>query len=132
MVFLVFVLGNLIFWTTPALHREDWREAGRLIAKDKSLSIVNFPDVFAPLKFYAPGVYFYPDQEKLGKMRPDLDQSLPLVLTGKETVFVFDYLSDLTDPKRSILTWLTRAGFKQNPTHNVNGVGFVYEFSAPK
>ncbi len=131
-VFLVFVLGNIIFWITPALHREDWREAAELIGKDNSLTIVNFPDVFAPLKFYAPGTYFYPDQEKLGKMRADLDQSLPLVLSATDTVFVFDYLSDLSDKKQSILTWLKRAGFTQNQTHNVNGVGFIYEFSSPK
>lgn len=131
-VFLVFSLGNIIFWVTPSLHREDWRQAASLIAKDNSLSIVNFPDVFAPLKFYASGTYFYPDQESLGKIRSDLDQSLPLFLGEKETVFVFDYLSDLSDPKRSILSWLKRAGFKQGKIHNINGVGFIYEFSAPK
>lgn len=130
-VSLVFVAGNFIFWTNPSFQRENWREAARLISKDDSLSIVNFPDIFAPLKFYAPQVYFYPDQISVGKMKPDLDQSLPLVLSDKETIFVFDYLSDLTDRKRSILTWLKRAGFKQEPTHNVNGVGFIYEFKAP-
>lgn len=131
-VFLVFILGNLIFWTNPSFQREDWRNAAKLISKDASLSIVNFPDVFSPLKFYAPEVYFYPDQDSLGKVRVDLDQSLPLFLKGKNIVFVFDYLSDLTDKKRSILTWLKRAGFKQNPTHNINGVGFIYEFASPK
>lgn len=127
----VFVLGNLIFWVTPVFQREDWRSAAQLISRDRSLTIVNFPDIFAPLKFYAPDVYYYPDQESLGKTRPDLDQSLPLVIKGRDTVFVFDYLSDLTDKNRSILTWLKRAGLKQQPTHNINGVGFVYEFSPP-
>lgn len=130
-VFLVFVLGNLIYWTTPSLQREDWRAAAKLISQDKSLAIVNFPDVFSPLKFYAPQVYYYPDQESLGKMRSDLDQSLPLVLNNKQTVFVFDYLSDLSDRKRSILPWLKRAGYIQKPTHDINGVGFIYEFTAP-
>ncbi len=130
-VILIFLLGNIIFWTTPTFQREDWRSAAKLISKDRSLTIVNFPDVFAPLKFYAPNVYFYPDQESLGKIRSDLDQSLPLILSGKDTVFVLDYLSDLTDKKRSILSWLSRAGFNEQPTHNINGVGFIYEFKTP-
>ena len=130
-VLLIFLSGNIFFFSTPMFQREDWRAAAKVISVDRSLTIVNFPDVFAPLKFYAPNVYFYPDQESLGKIRPDLDQSLPLILSGKETVFVIDYLSDLTDKKRSILSWLSRAGFNEQPTHNINGVGFIYEFKAP-
>lgn len=130
-VFLVFTLGNAIFLTTPSLHREDWRAAAQLIAKDNSISVVNFPDVFAPLRYYAPGVYFYADQISLGKMRPDLDQSFPLVLKGRTTIFVFDYLSDLTDKRRSIMIWLKEAGYKLNQTHDISGVGFIYEFVAP-
>jgi|CXWL01.1.fsa_nt_gi uncharacterized membrane protein len=130
-VLLVFALGNLTFWTSPVFQREDWRSAAKLISEDNSLTILNFPGVFDPLKFYAPGVYYYPDQESLGKIRSDLDQTLPLVLKDKQTVFVLDYLSDLTDRKRSILTWLVRAGLKQESTHNINGVGFIYEFSTP-
>lgn len=130
-IFLVFFLGNFIFWTDRSFQREDWRAAAKLVSKNKSLTIVNFPGVFDPLKFYAPDVYYYPNQESLGKIRSDLDQSLPLILSGKNTVFVFDYLSDLTDKKRSILSWLLRAGFNEQPTHNINGVGFIYEFKAP-
>jgi len=131
-VILVFVFGNLIFWINPVFQREDWRGASRLIDQPKSISIVNFPGPFAPLLFYAPNVYYYADQESLGKMRTDLDQSLPLVLKDKQQVFVFDYLSDLSDPKRSILKWLKQAGFKEVKVHNYNGVGFIYEFAPPK
>ncbi len=130
-VFLIFLSGNIFFFSTPMFQREDWRTAAKVISIDRSLTIVNFPDVFAPLKFYAPNVYFYPNQESLGKTRPDLDQSLPLILSGRDTVFVFDYLSDLTDKKRSILSWLSRAGFNEQPPHNIIGVGLIYEFKAP-
>lgn len=131
-VIAIFMLGNLTFWTNRVFQREDWRGASRLISQPKSISIVNFPGPFAPLQFYAPNVYYYADQESLGKMRTDLDQSLPLVLMDKQRVFVFDYLSDLSDPGRSILHWLIQAGFKQVKIHNYNGVGFIYEFAPPK
>lgn len=131
-VIAIFMLGNLTFWTNRVFQREDWRGASRLISQPKSISIVNFPGPFAPLQFYAPNVYYYADQESLGKMRTDLDQSLPLVLVDKQRVFVFDYLSDLSDPGRSILRWLIQAGFKQVKIHNYNGVGFIYEFAPPK
>ena len=131
-VMVIFMLGNLIFWTNRVFQREDWRGASQLISQSKSISIVNFPGPFAPLQFYAPNVYYYADQESLGKMRADLDQSLPLMLKDKQQIFVFDYLSDLSDPKRSILTWLKQAGFVQVKVHNYNGVGFIYEFTPPK
>ena len=130
-VSLIFIFGNLVFWTSPQFQRENWRSAAKLISVDRSLSIVNFPDVFAPLKFYAPDVYYYPSQEALGRPRADLDQTLPLVLKDKERVFVFDYLSDLTDKKRSILVWLKQAGLVESKTHDVPGVGFIYEFASP-
>lgn len=131
-VIAIFMFGNLTFWTNRVFQREDWRGAGLLISQPKSVSIVNFPGPFAPLQFYAPNVYYYADQESLGKMRTDLDQSLPPVLMDKQRVFVFDYLSDLSDPGRSILHWLIQAGFKQVKIHNYNGVGFIYEFAPPK
>ncbi len=127
----IFMFGNLVFWTSPAFQREDWRAAAKLISVDHSLTIVNFPDVFAPLRFYAPDVYYYPSQEALGKPRRDLDKTLPLVIKDKEQVFVFDYLSDLTDRGRSILVWLKRAGLIQGTTHDIPGVGFIYEFRTP-
>lgn len=127
----IFMFGNLVFWTSPVFQRENWRAAAKLISVDHSLTIVNFPDIFAPLKFYAPDVYYYPSQEALGKPRSDLDQTLPLVLKDQERVFVFDYLSDLTDRGRSILGWLKRAGLIQALTHDLPGVGFIYEFRTP-
>lgn len=130
-VFLIFLSGNILFFSVPMFQREDWRTAAKVISVDRSLTIVNFTDSFAPLKFYAPNVYIYPDQNTLGKTRSDLDQSLPLIISEKNTIFVFDYLSDLTDKKRSILSWLKQAGFIEQPTHNINGVGFIYEFKTP-
>lgn len=130
-VALVFLFGLFSFWNTPAFQREDWRGAAKLISTEDSLTILNFPDTFAPLKFYAPSVYYYPAQERLGKVRSDLDKTLPSVLKDKEVVYVLDYLSDLTDKKRSILLWLKRAGFVQSKVHDINGVGFIYEFRAP-
>lgn len=130
-VCLIFVFGNVVFWTSPQFAREDWRGAGKLISVDKSLSVINFTDIFAPLKFYAPDVYYYPTQVTLGKIRPDLDQTLPLVLRDKKRVFVFDYLSDLTDRRRQILVWLKQAGLTEKKIHDINGVGFIYEFTTP-
>ncbi|MBI3443640.1 hypothetical protein HY008_03135, partial [Candidatus Woesebacteria bacterium] len=130
-IILIFIFSNLIFWVTPSFQREDWKNAAKLISDQDSITILNFPDVFAPLKFYAPQAYYFPSQEKLGLIRKDLDQTLPPLIANKEKVFVFDYLSDLTDPKRQIITWLKQAGLKQVETHNFNGVGFVYEFNTP-
>lgn len=128
---IIFVIANVIFWQTPAFQRENWRQTADLINRSNALTIVNFPDVISPLKFYAPTAYYYPDQEKLGVLRRDLDLTLPALLAKNPHVLVLDYLSDLTDPRRRILTWLKEAGLTQVAVHNINGVGFIYEFKAP-
>ncbi len=128
---LIFIAANVVFWSTPAFQREDWRAAAALINQPDALSIVNFPGVFAPLEYYAPGAFYYPDEEKLGVLRSDILTTLPPLLKQRPRVFVFDYLSDLTDPHRLILSWLKNAGLKLKTTHNINGVGFIYEFTPP-
>lgn len=126
-----FLFSNFVFWQVKSFQREDWRSAAKIISQEKSLTILNFPGIFAPLKFYASNLNYYPDQESLGKIKNDLNKSLPMALEGKETVFVLDYLSDLTDRERKILLWLKSAGFVQKQVHDVSGVGFIYEFKVP-
>jgi uncharacterized membrane protein len=126
-----FLFFSIVFFSNPIFHREDWRQASEIISIPNSLVILNFSDIFAPLKFYASDLDYYLTQKKLGTVRSDLDDTLPETIGGKDSVFVLDYLSGLTDPKRSVVTWLSNAGFIQKQVYNVNGVGLIYKFEPP-
>lgn len=126
----VFLVSNLYFWTNSRFHREDWRSASELVKQSESLVILNFPDAFAPFKFYLPDQPYFATQKTLGHFH-DLNESLPAVISDYHRILVFDYLSDLTDPQRQTLLWLDQAGLELVDTHSFNQLGFVYEYQTP-
>lgn len=130
LVIVVFSFSNLYFWLQPNFHREDWRSAAEMIQQSDSLVILNFPDAFAPFKFYLPDQPHFSTQDTLGHFR-NLDESLPVAIDSYDHIFVLDYLSDLTDPQRQTLLWLNQAGLKLVDTHSFNQLGFVYEYKTP-
>ena len=127
---LVFLSANLYFFIQPRFHREDWRSAAELVKSQESLVILNFTGAFAPLNLYLPDQPYFTTQATLGQLR-DLDQSLPPAIYNYDHFFVFDYLSDLTDPQRQTLLWLDQAGLELVDTHSFNQLGFVYEYQTP-
>lgn len=129
-IVIVFLVSNLYFWTQPDFHREDWRSAAKLVKQSESLVILNFPDAFAPFKFYLPNQAYFATQDTLGHFR-DLDESLPVAIYDYDRILVFDYLSDLTDPQRKTLLWLNQAGLELVDIHSFNQLGFVYEYQTP-
>src|SRR3989339_15037 len=105
-------------------QREDWRGLARFISKPQSLVVMNFPTVFAPLKFYAPDQDYFLTQDSLGHVRPDLIGAFQTASIGKIRVYHIDYLSDITDPSRSVLSSLSDDYWKVKET-NFNNLGTV-------
>jgi len=127
-VCLVFISANLYFWFTPRFQREDWRGFTRFINGKKALVILPFSGVFAPLTFYQTDAFYFPAQESLGRVDSNLGDKL-LPLTEKyQTVFVMEYLSDLSDPDRKILNTVRQLKQKEKAVYNFNNLGQVYEF----
>ena len=44
-------------------------------------------------------------------------------------VFLFQYLSQITDPEGFVFSELSKKGFANVHTKDFDGVGFVYEFA---
>ncbi len=130
-VSLVFVIALFAYYQNPFFQREQWRGAAALINRPDSLTIINFPEAFAPLKIYAPDQNYLFTQKTLGKIKNDLESELTSAVEKKNSVFYLDYLSDLTNPNREGRVWLTNAGFVNIKTHNFPGVGFVFEYAVP-
>jgi len=127
-------MGLVLYWTTPAMQREDWRTAittiHRRFSENNTIAVFGFPEPFAPWRFYElryeqqyPTVSFptVPVSKKIAdiQMKPSLQYA---------RVVVFDYLLDLTDPNRYIEAQLRENGYRQVGLLDTKNIGFIRVF----
>lgn len=137
-LFAINLITTGLYYTKPELQRENWRALHTQIRSDfsreKSILIFGFPAEFAPIAWY--------EREQTAKMailttgilNTDLIASLDERFKGVveyETVLVFDYLRDLTDPQKKIERTLMSFGFKEVGVLEYPHIGFVRIFARP-
>jgi uncharacterized membrane protein len=127
-VCVIFMSANMYFWLTPKFHREDWRGFAQFINGKHSLVIIPFSGIFAPLTFYQTDAIYFPAQQTLGTTSTDINKILLPLLKRYPTVFVMDYLSDLSDPEKKILNSVKELKQKEKAVYNFNNLGQIYEF----
>jgi len=109
------LIGLSIYYLDPQQSRENWRQAVNYIestADSNSLVVFEFYDAVAPYRWYAKGTvnvigaassYTADPIKTPEKMSPSL--------TGKNKIYHFEYLRDLTDPQRIVEQKLEQDGF---------------------
>lgn len=117
-------------------RKEDWRGAVKFVesntpSKNSTLVVFEFIAPFAPWQWYAKN-----DIEAIGVVpsvakRSDLDINLSPSLSGKKTVYLFEYFADVTDPNRLVRKYLEENQFKEKSHSEFNNIGFIYEFWRP-
>ncbi len=127
-VCLVFFSSNLYFYLTPRFQREDWRGFARFINGKNALVILPFSGVFAPLTFYQTDAFYYPVRPNSDQTEADLSEKILPMTKKYQTVYVMEYLSDLSDPNRKILKVVRQLKQKEKAVYNFNNLGQVYEF----
>jgi mannosyltransferase len=123
-------IGVLQYYTDPGVQREQWRQASQYVDQTtyRALSLFAFPEPFAPYYWYASGrVPGYGYAPKFIVQPEDLS-ALTSAIRNKDRLFVFQYLTGLTDPDNTIQRTLMYAGFAQTDIKNFPGVGFVYVY----
>ena len=128
------LLSLLVSFTSLAWYavdarfgREDWRGVlSQLSVMQAPSAIISaFPEPFAPLRWYAP------EHTQLLNTRSlrlnDASELVPLAEEVKslQTVAVFDYLRDLSDPHHLLETMLTQQGYTLKSIIDGGNVGFV-------
>src|SRR3990167_6878531 len=137
-IFLTLVLAvNLIsagiYFTNTKFQRENWKGAVSYIqsvSDNNSIVLFEAGDPFSPFVYYNKGrlkAYgalegFNSDQRKVAERVNQLTQD-----TNK--VFLFQYLSQITDPEGFVFSELSKKSFANVRTKDFDGVGFVYEFA---
>lgn len=126
---LVINLHSLYLYNTnPRFQREQWRQAISFVEEtrtSRSLAVFVFPDAFAPWQWYSRDVVNSVSVASHFVVKEvDLD-SYRLRLLSADKLYYFHYLTDLTDPKKLVPSFLQRLGFYEISIRDFPGVGFV-------
>ena len=121
-----------IYFTKPQFQREHWRDATSFVLKNSTpKTTVLFESTYS----IAPFDYYNRNQVKtagvLDSFNPNPSQVSTKVKeqTGAaDKVFLFQYLSPITDREGLAFQELSKSGFVNIATYDFQGVGFLYEF----
>lgn len=132
LILIVNIAFFVYYLATPLNQREDWRGVIQVMDQrfDPKTTVVihGFPDPFAPWRWYGSPLPVTTTGVLRVEEPRNLDQAFSSV-EGKNTVLVFDYLLDLTDPHRSIDAWLTTHGYKETAQINGGNIGFIRQYT---
>lgn len=120
------IFGNVMYFTRPRLQREQWRQAIGFVSSQEGLVAVKFSDKFAPFSWYSPNLQVV----GLVPHFPASESSVfPKVqMLNNQNIYLFDYLSGLSDPNNVVENALKQNGYKNLSVRDFEGVGFVKHF----
>lgn len=126
------LFATYMYYSYTQYQREDWRDLIQYIDQEYSSKntavLFNFDHPFSPWDWY--------DHQKFTTIatgtgtKSSLTQiDLPMQATENfDTILVFDYLSDLTDPQRFVPQWLESHGFYHSTVIDAGNIGFVRSY----
>jgi len=130
-VTIISVVSLYMYYTNPRFQREQWREAIMYVesqATVESLAIFIFPDTFARWQWYETNkVSAIGIAPNFTVTQNDIDDFTPVIISH-DKVFLFQYLTDLTDPTHTVAAFLEDSGFVQSEVRDFPGVGFIYTY----
>ena len=121
-----------IYLFNPRFQRENWREAVSFLELRNPQAKILFEsnDSFSPFKYYAQdNLQTLGALEMMPAQRDSDVVDLKTKLKGDKTIFLVDYLVDITDPQRFVAAAIERKGYLNTITHDFAGVGFIYEYT---
>lgn len=129
----VSLISLFIYYWNPQFQREDWRGAVKFLETkplDKTVILFEDNNVKFPYLYYAKDTSLsFAGLKKVEAKNDDDVADLAHLLTSKNEAYVFEYLVEITDPKRLLEKKLTSLGFSKKETFNFSGVGFIYHYT---
>lgn len=129
LVLLVSFGGVWQYYTDQKVQREKWREAISYIDKmseGQGVALFVFPDPFAPYYWYKTnnspkGIGVASEFNYKAKDKKTVQEKIK----NQKTVYVYQYLTGLTDPQGKVLSDVKDSGFSEKKVLNFEGVGFI-------
>jgi len=133
--FLIIIITSISavadYYTNPYIQREQWRQAVSYIEENgekNNLAVFIFPEPFAPYLWYETGKIEAVGIAPRFRVQSEDLEKLSAKLTNKSRIYLFQYLTGLTDPANLTARYIESQGYKQSITKDFPGVGFVYLF----
>ncbi|MCX7928130.1 MAG: glycosyltransferase family 39 protein [Patescibacteria group bacterium] len=124
-----FLIQNGIYIFDSRQQRENWREVVKYVEKERDyhkLAIFSFPEPFAPYRWYSKGlIRSVGGINKLGFDLQATKKKVENAIAGKDTVYYFEYLHELTDPNKVIEQIIIHNGYSVASRKDFVGVGIV-------
>jgi uncharacterized membrane protein len=128
----IFLVGDLSYFTRPRLQREQWRQTIDFLQANRSensMVVVKFSDRFSPFYWYKKDLPVLAAVPRFPARPEEVSASMrPLITRNTQTVYVLDYLGELTDPDREVDQILLDTGYVKMRIYNFEGVGLVHQF----
>src|SRR3990170_4125571 len=126
------LVSSGIYFTNTKFQRENWKGAVAYVhAASAGDTIVLFEasDPFSPFVYYNKDrVKAYGALESFNPNQDEVATKVDNLTQNAKKVFLFQYLSPITDPEGFVFSELSKKGFANVSTKDFDGVGFVYEF----
>lgn len=124
--------SSTIYFLNSKFQREDWRAATQYVESNSTPNTVvlfETTDSIAPFDFYNQSkIKTFGALENWNPTEEKVAIKLKTIISEQDKIFLFQYLSPITDPQGLVFTQLTNEGFSNTSTKDFHGVGFVYEF----
>lgn len=127
------LVSATIYLSSPRFQRENWRGAVDYISQNftpKSIILFESDFTTGPFDYYNAGRL--KAEGALGGFEaknPQVEDKVKKLTADKNKVFLFQYLSQITDPQGLVFEALSKEGFNNTSTKDFDGVGFLYEFT---
>lgn len=125
------IYGLFQYFTNPRFQREQWRQAVAFVEQNgdgTQIALFAFPQPFAPYQWYSQNrIYSYGVAKNFVVSDIDIVKVRKLV-EQRNHIYLFQYLSELTDPRNKLPKILEEEGFVLTNTYDFPGVGFIYEY----
>lgn len=133
LLIILMILINLIGWgiyvTDKNQQRENWKEAVSFTEsnlKENEAVVINYPEAFAPYEWYSTREKDVLTVADSISVNPELTKKKTVeLLKNYNGIYYFNYLEDLTDPGRVVISEIYNIGFKDGKVFSFNGVGEV-------
>jgi hypothetical protein len=131
-VFVLELVSLAVYFTSPSLQRENWKGAIQSIeasAPAGSTALFAFPTRLAPWEWYSNKTVHYIATSSIIVRDANDVSSVRSQLSSVTTVYLFDYLRDLTDPNHQLEKELISQGYTQTKLIDGFSIGFVRVFA---
>lgn len=137
-VFIVLIginlLTSFLYYVVPKYQREDWRSTIQKLeqnAPKSSTALFAFPQAFAPWRVYSNGIINSVSSRVLDITSFSQAEKAYAPALKFKTIYLFDYLRDLSDPHHISEQWLLQHGYTNTMIINTVSIGFVRVYSKP-